>query len=1191
MSLPSLSSIVSSSTGQDGVPRGPGRVPAHRPSRPQSRHRTPAASGLTALAAALLVLGAGVGPVAAQEGPAAAQESAPFARFPAVSPDGSTVAFSYQGDIFRVPVEGGLATRLTVHEGYDGHPRFSPDGERIAFQSDRWGSEDLFVMDADGRGVRRLTHHSADDDIGGWTPDGHLLFTTVRTYVQVEREDEIYRISAEGGTPDRLLDAVGYAPVTSPDGRFIAFTFGSNGRDRMGYRGPADKDVWLHDTRDGSYRRVTEFEGNDVRPAWVGPRTLLFLSERPLEDDGEGVGASAAASGEEAAGAGGAASTVPSRAYTRSEAEEGSANLFRLELADDGAPAGPPEALTRYPEDGVRYFGVSADGSTVVFERRTNLYVLDLDPGARIPRAASRPGGDSAADAALPEARPLEIDVPRDDRFVPVERRTFRDRATEYAVSPDGDHVAFSVRGEIFLVENEAEEGRTVRVTDSPWRDRDVGWIDDTTLLFASDRGGNYDLYRLESADPDEADLFQSLKHRAVRLTDTEEAERNPVVSPDGGKVAFVRGRGTLVVAEVGPDGGIASQRVLLDGWAEPEELAWSPDGRWLAYARDDLDFNTEVYVLAADGSRGPVNVSQHPDSDGSPVWSPDGSKLAFVSERNNDDADVWFAWLTEEDWERTEEDWRLLEEREEDEEGEDGDGDGGEEETPPVEIDLERIWERLEQVTALPGHESDVAVSEDGETLYFITNRDGWRDFGGEEEIWKVRWDGSELDRLASGGDSPDDLRLGPEGTHLFFMRQGGTLARVHAEKGTEESLPFAARMAIDHREEAAQVFDEAWRLLDRNFYDPAFHGRDWQALREKYRPWALAASTKRDFRDVFNRMLGELNASHLGLYGPDRAETEDEETGLLGVEIDPVEDGVRVERVVPNSPADRQANRLRPGDVITAVDGTPVPEVPNFYALLADRADRRTILDVRSPDGEVREVVIRPTDDLDDALYDEWVEDRRRLAEEYSAGRLGYIHVQAMNWPSFERFERELTAAGAGKEGLLVDVRYNGGGWTTDMLVTVLTYPQHAYTVPRGATPDLGANHREFRDHYPFGERLPLSWWTKPVAALANANSFSNAEIFSHAFKTLDLGPLVGEPTFGAVISTGGAGLMDGSFVRLPFRGWYVKATDRNMENGPAVPDIVVPRRPDDRADREDAQLRAAVEALLEEGAGAGS
>ncbi len=1046
--------------------------------------------------------------------PTTAQVDRPFVRYPAISPDGRTVAFSYQGDIWTVPVDGGRAVRLTLHEAYEARPRFSPDGARIAFTSDRWGNDDLYVMDADGSAPTRLTFHSSGDVLGGWTADGRLLFETDRTWVQVERESEIYRVSADGGTPDRLLDAVGYTPRLSPDGRFLAFTFGSNGADRIRYRGPADKDVWLYDTERQTYAELTgDFDGNDIEPVWGGARTLFFVSER-----------------------------------------DGTYNLYRTTVAEDGTGS-PPEQLTRYTEDGVRFFDVSADGGTVVMEVATDIHVL---------RGTGEP-------------ERLDILVPADDRFDDLERRTYTDDADEYAVSPNGERIAFVVRGEVFVTENDPDESRAVRLTSSPYRDRDVVWADDETLIFASDRAGQYDLYRIESADPERPDLFRSLKRRIVRLTETEAEEHDVVMVPDGAHLAFVRDRGTLVVAEL-RDGELRDERVLLDGWATPEGVAWSPDSRWLAYGLDDLDFNTEVYIHAADGSVDPVNVTMHPKGDGAPVWSKDGSKLGFISQRNNGDADVWFAWLRQEDWEKTRQDWEQMEEPEEEETGE-------EDQVAPIEIDLEDIHERLEQVTSLPGNETDLAVSHDGETFYFVAFRGGRQSYDADQDLYSVKWDGTDMKALTTGGTRPSGVTMGPEGKHLYMVRPGGRLARLAPESnGRLESLPYSARMTIDHPAERAQVFDEAWRILGLGFYDPGFHGRDWNALRDKYRPWALRASTKRDFRDVFDIMLGELNASHLGLYGSDRAETQTERTGLLGIEIDPVDDGVVVRRVVPGSPADREASKLAPGDVVTAMDGTPVTPDANFYALLADRSGEKTILTVRSG-GDEREVVIRPTDSLRRQLYDEWVQDRQRLTEDYSDGRLGYIHIQGMNWPSFERFERELVASGQGKDGIIVDVRYNGGGWTTDYLMAVLTVRQHAYTVPRGAAEDLDEEHTEFRDHYPFGERLPLAAWTRPVAALCNQNSFSNAEIFSHAFKHLGLGPLVGTPTFGAVISTGGAGLMDGSFVRLPFRGWYVKATDRNMENGPAVPDVIVPARPDDRADGEDEQLRAAVNVLLEQ------
>ena len=206
-----------------------------------------------------------------------------------------------------------------------------------------------------------------------------------------------------------------------------------------------------------------------------------------------------------------------------------------------------------------------------------------------------------------------------------------------------------------------------------------------------------------------------------------------------------------------------------------------------------------------------------------------------------------------------------------------------------------------------------------------------------------------------------------------------------------------------------------------------------------------------------------------------------------------------------------------------------------------------------------------------------------RKALVKKYSNGKLGYIHIQGMNWRSFEEFERELTASGLGKEGLVIDVRYNGGGWTTDYLMTVLTYRQHAYTIPRGAAKNLQKEQTKFINYYPYGERLPFASWTKPSIALCNENSYSNAEIFSHAYKTLGIGKLVGKPTFGAVISTGGKGLIDGSFVRLPFRGWYVKATEKNMELGPAVPDIIVNNPPDAKANGIDPQLKKAVDELM--------
>ncbi|NGP87692.1 S41 family peptidase [Fodinibius halophilus] len=1032
-----------------------------------------------------------------------AQTNEPFARFPTISPDGSTIAFSYQGDIWTVPIDGGRAWRLTLHEAYEARPQWNHNGNSIAFTSDRHGNDDIFVMDAKGNDLKRLTHHSTSDELSGWTPDNDLIFTSERVFNQVEWEPEIHTVSAEGGTPDRFFDAFGMMATMSPDGRYLVFIRGYNKEYRKRYRGPANKDLWVYDTKNGTYQQLTDFKGNDMYPTFTGNNTLYFISER-----------------------------------------SGTHNIYRTKFTSNGTFGSSPQQLTDFEGDGVRYFDVSNNG-TIVFERKTGLYTLIDD-----------------------SVSPLELDLTHDQRFYNIERKSYSADAEEFAVSPSGDWLAFVIEGEIFVKHNDPSKQRSVKVTDHAFRDRDVTFLNDSTLIFASDRNRQYDLYSLQPSQKGKNELFESLQFSVRRLTSTEAPERNPVVSPDGKKVAFNRGRGQLVVSKISGRSELGEETTLLDtGWAEASDVAWSPDNKWLAYSRPDLDFNHEVYIHPVNNSREPVNVSKHPRPDRNPVWSPDGSKLAFLSNRNNGDNDVWFAWLDKRDWQRTELDWEKSEKPVEVTEEEAN--------SITVDIDFDGLYKRLKQVTSMPGDESGLAISKDGQTFYFVgddTDRD----------LYQAKWDGSKTKALTEGGKSPYSIRLHAKKNALYFMKSGGRMARYDLEKNTLENLPHKAKMKINHDKQREQIFEEAWRKLNVNFYDPNFHGQDWGELHDHYKVWTQQVSSDRDFEDVMNMMLGELNASHMGFYGDDRAETQEVRTGLLGVEVTDVSNGVRIDRIVPNAPADREVSKLNTGEIITHVDGESVAETTNFYSLLTDKVNTPTLLQVENSEGKQREVVIEPTGSLSDELYEQWVEKRKELTDKYSDGQLGYIHVEGMNWPSFERFERELVAAGEDKKGIVIDVRYNGGGWTTDYLLTVLQYKQHAYTIPRGATSNLEKNKTKFRDHYPFGERLPLSSWTEHAITLSNQNSYSNAEIFSHAFKNLDLGTLVGEATFGAVISTGGAGLMGGSYVRLPFRGWYVKATDKNMELGPADPDIELNNAPNYRT-REDTQLKRAVDELL--------
>lgn len=1047
---------------------------------------------------------------------AISQENDPFVRFPDINPAGTEVAFEYQGDIWKVPIEGGLAWRLTIHEGYDAYPKWSNDGSSIAFSGMRFGNYDVFLTTANGGYPRQLTYHSTGDVCSGWTPDGNILFSTRRTFAQVEREFETYEVSPDGGTPYRIMDALGRSAEFSPNKKFIVFVKGSCKTTREDYRGPAQKDIWIYDVKHEKYNRLTTFDGNDFMPHFVGNNAIYYISPK-----------------------------------------SGKYNIWKMEIDDSGNFLKETQ-ITNYTDDGIRYFSVNKTGEHIVFEKQTHIYHQTLSSG---------------------KAKKIDIQISPDYHFDPVENKTFSGNISEYTLSPNGKYAAMVIRGEIFITQVN-DKKKTVAITDSPWRDRSPVWLNDSTLLFTSDRNGQYDIYLARSSDEAETDLFKTLKRQLIRVTNTPQDEMHLVVSPDGKKLAFESGFGKLITAEISEKNKLINETILHDDWSSPYGVAWSPDSKWLAYSVVDLSGNHEIFIQAADNSQGPVNVSMHPRGDRNPVWSNDGSKLGFLSNRNNNDYDAWFVWLQKSDWEKTMQDWE--EQDDDDTKKSEKNDDGGVE---PVHIDFDRIHERLEQVTGLPGNESDLVISDDGETFFFVTNRNARQSYKAENDLYSIKWNGKELKQITKKNQKPYAVSLSPDGKKITLLKSGGKLYTLDPKSAKQEPVAFAANMKINYAAEQEQIFEEAWRSLNQRFYDPDFHGKDWTKLKKKYKPMAMKASTYFDFRDITNYMLGELNASHMDLRGGrGRYETQNITTGRPGIEVKPVKTGVEITDVVFNAPADKTNSKLYPGEVITKVNGVRISEDINFWQMLNGEANHEVLLEIEGKDG-IREVVIRPLASLSTELYEDWVEQRRKLTEQYSGGRLGYLHIRGMNWTSFERFERDLAAAGNGKEGIVIDVRFNGGGWTTDYLMAVLNVDQHAYCVPRGAIENLEKEHKNFRPDYPFGERLPYYAWTKPSIAMCNENSYSNAEIFSHAYKTLGIGTLVGQPTFGAVISTGANGLLDGSYIRLPFRAWYVKATDENMENGPAVPDILVETAPDAKAKGKDEQLKKAVEQLLEE------
>ncbi len=997
-------------------------------------------------------------------------------RHPSLSPDGKWVAFSYQGDIWKVPTAGGEAIRLTASPADEIYPRWSPDGRWIAFSSNRFGSYDVFVIPSRGGLPVRLTYRHSRDYVSGWSPDSRrVLFYSNRDFSYHYANYNLYEVSLEGGTPRQVVPELSTFGVWSPDGRFIAFNYGSSEEWKKGYHGSANLDVYLYDVGSGEFVRLTSYEGNDKWPRWSQDgRWVYFVSDR-----------------------------------------DGVFNLWKKDLS-----RGTLVQITHLKEE-VLHPDVRA--GTVVFEHRGWLYRMKEGE----------------------EPRKIEFEASGDLPSGTYRKEVVSRGVEEIYPSPDGKEVAFILHGELFVVP--AEGGRAVNLSRTPWREYSPVWSPDgKRIYFVSDRSGSRGIYYVWTGDG--KTFTRSLDVRTERAVDGPQEEWSPVLSPDGSKLAFIKGKGDIWISDA--DG--RNQKLVSPYW-NAYDLAFSPDGRYLSFSRDDNDFNREIYFVDLNSSEAkPVNISMHPYEDYGGVWSPDGLFFAFISHRIMRNADPWFFYLTREADYRTARDWEEFYSTKKEKKG-----------PVKVQIDFEGIRTRLRRITEFPSRETGVAISADGKTVYFVSQtREGWDLFS----YHRIKGD---VKRLTRGQELSGKPVWDGKRKKLFFINRGKP-SYFDVGKKKLKTVGFSAMVEVDVRAENLQKLSEAWRTLRDYFYDPNMHGADWKGLYEKFRPLFQEVSTPEEFCYLFNIMQGHLKASHTNCRPPRKNSVE--RGRELGAVLVPVREGILVKRVLPDSPGSYPQSLLMEGDVILEVDGRPTAG-ENIYELLLDREE--VLLKIKRG-SRVMGLRIKTIPEVQqrELIYRAWVQDRRRKVEKLSHGRLGYIHIQAMGLTSFHRFIEELYAAAHGKEGLVIDVRNNPGGWTTDYLLASLMVRNHAVTVPRDGGPG-----------YPQGRRIFYAW-TSPIIVLANSRSYSNAEIFSWAIRTLRRGKIVGERTNGSVISTGARVLIDGSYVRVPFRGWYVNdGSMTNMEGNGCPPHIPVPYRLGEESRGEDRQLEVAVKEIMKE------
>ncbi|HEX7332262.1 MAG TPA: S41 family peptidase [Pyrinomonadaceae bacterium] len=1052
------------------------------------------------------------------------------------------IVFSYLGDIWTADENGQNVQRLTVNRARDVYGRFSPDGKWIAFSSERNGNLDVYLIPAGGGNTKQLTSHSADDTVLGWSADSRsVMFSSNRG------EDfmpQLYLVSTEGGMPWKAGTDMGVQASYSPDGKRLAYNQKAQAYWRKFYRGSFQSDIMVMDVAAKKFTQITDFDGLDSWPMWGHDGHIYFVSDR----DGNGL-----------------------------------TNIWRV--SDNGGKA---DKVTTFKSGDIRWPAISADGRVIVFEHDFGIWKLDVNSK---------------------RVAPITLNIEAETQENMSEFQSFNSQADDYDLAPSSRRIAFSIHGEIFTAP--VEEGDLKQVTDGPARDRGVSYSPDGKWIsYVSDKSGREELYvvPVDGSAP------------AQQVTDIDALKLGYNWSPDSKEIAFAASDNNLRKLTVATKQVLVLDTSKYGGFGQP---VWSPDGKWIAYSKSDISRTNDIYMIAASGQeKEPHKVTFDSYTEANPYFAPDGRKLYFqraegATGTQPTSIQIYSVWL-----ERQEKDPDDAEERET--EPQQPAAEGGEGGAPParrpaartppreIKMDWDGLKRRTRQLTRMPFPIFNYTITPDSRTIVFVTTEPAGA--GNLPVIYSIQEDGRRLTRVTAGqppnegadggppgggggfGGGISDLHISRDGRTLFFSERdnvysvplgqapgaGATAGAAVAATPSRDAGParrrinFNVRVRVDRPAEWAEMFDDGWRTMKYRFYDPKMHGTDWDAMRAKYRPLVDFVGDRQELLNIINEMIGELNASHTGAAPPPRGPgSGGVATSHLGVELEPdsAAGRYRVTHIYEDGPADKDWVRVKVGDYLLAIDGKPVKAGDEYWQLLNQRLNRKVNVTFNSKPAEDgawnTRIEAISTNAYSQLRYERWVKERRKKVDELSGGRIGYLHIQAMNQPSLRRFEKELREY-RNKEAMVIDQRWNGGGNIEQELLAILVQRQYQVWQPRGTE----ATGRPFAGF--FGPKIVLQNW----------RSASNAEMFPAGFRALGLGKVVGTPTMGAVIGTGSYSLIDGSTVRTPGVGVFLADSKRtNMENYGVQPDMLIENKPEDTLAGRDRQLEAAVEDLMKQ------
>jgi len=1072
---------------------------------------------------ALVLLVAAAGPGAATAPPD--ESDMRLLRTPDIH--GDQIVFTYGGNLWTVPTGGGEARRLTSHVGYEFAPKFSPDGKQIAFSGDYDGNTDVFVLPARGGEPVRLTYHPQLDRVIDWQPDGRSVRFQSARASHTGGDLQLWTVPTTGGLPARMILPTGGLSSFAPDGKRLAYNRKSREmRTWKRYKGGMAQDIWIYDFDRNDTEQITDWVGTDSFPMWHGD-TIYFLSDR----------------------------------------------TGRLQIWAHDLARGHQRQVTDHDEYDVKW--PSHGPAAIVYENGGWLYVLDLESE---------------------KTRQITVSL-RDDRihtrpFI----KTVADRIRSGDIAPDGKRVIMGARGEIFTLP--AEKGNVRNLTATPGvRERRPAWSPDGKwIAYFSDETGEYEIH-LRQGDG---------KSEPRRLTKRLEFyPRGLAWSPDSEKLLCHDAAQNLLWVDV--ESG-KQKRIDQGAWGEIFAYDWSPDSRWVAYAKGEENQFYSIFLYNLD-SEEITSVTTDLTNESSPVFDPAGKYLYFTSDRHfnptlggydlkpvwtNQDGLYLVTLKADEPYPFAPESDEVEVAGEDDEDEEDGEDENGEEdgeddddeedeaeedeeEVPPTEIDLDRIGERIVEIDLDSGNYFALSAAED--KLFYMSRPTRPGTFGGSGTL-KIfdlaeREEGTVLEEC-------NGYALSADGQKILYASEGsfGIVDAAADQKPSDEPLRTAEmRARVDPRAEWEQMFHDAWRQERDFFYDPGMHGVDWDKMRERYGQLVPYVAHRADLNYLLGELLGELCSSHSYVGGGEMPQPERIGTGLLGCDFVLDEDSgrYRLARIFTDrdwnrdqsTPLHVPGNEVAEGDFLLAVDGRELSAPLNPYSLFEGKVGQQVLLEVGpEPDREQsHEITVVPIASEAGLRYEAWVQDNRRQVDRMSDGKIGYLHLPNTAVAGVQNFAKGYYPQ-LRKEGLIIDERYNGGGWVPDFFMAIMGQKL--------------AN--MWKSRYGQVARTPGTAFLGHLAMISNGYAGSGGDCLPYYFKFYELGPVVGTRTWGGLVGIRRfLGLMDGGGVTVPEFGIYSLEGEWVVENYGVDPTVPVDNLPHEVIDGRDPQLEKAVEVLL--------